>query len=87
MWGIAKLSNRFLEDFRMTVGDLAAEYNYSELHQLAHAEGIAMHSESAGPHLPPVDGLKTLGINDIPMGESWARATTHRNTEGRTNCM
>ena len=78
-----EMTNRFLEDFRKTVGDLAAEYNYSELHRLAHSEGISMHSENAGPHLPPVDGLKTLGINDIPMGESWARATTHRNTEGK----
>ncbi|HSH19195.1 MAG TPA: glycosyl hydrolase [Draconibacterium sp.] len=78
-----EISNRFLEDFRLTVGDMAADYNYSEMYRLAHAEGISMHSESAGPHLPPVDGLKTLGINDIPMGESWARASTHRNTEGK----
>jgi hypothetical protein len=81
--GSREISNRFLEDFRLTIGDLAADNNYEEMHRLAHAEGIAMHSESAGPHLPPVDGLKTLGINDIPMGESWARATTHRNTEGK----
>jgi len=81
--GSREISNRFLEDFRMTVGDMAAEYNYGELRRLAHSEGISMHSESAGPHLPPVDGLKTLGLNDIPMGESWARATTHRNTEGK----
>ena len=78
-----EISNRFLEDFRLTVGDMAADYNYSEMLQLAHAEGLAMHSESAGPHLPPVDGLKTLGINDIPMGESWVRSGTHRITEGR----
>jgi hypothetical protein len=81
--GNREITNRFLEDFRHTVGDMAADYNYSELHRLAEAEGISMHSESAGPHLPPVDGLKTLGINDIPMGESWARANTHRNTEAK----
>ena len=78
-----EITNRFLEDFRMTVGDLAGEYNYSELHRLAHSEGISMHSENAGPHLPPVDGFKVLGINDIPMGEAWARSTTHRSTEGK----
>lgn len=83
MVGSRDISNRFLEDFRMTVGDLAADNNYSELCRLAHSEGISMHSESAGPHLPPVDGLKTLGINDIPMGESWARAKTHRTTEAK----
>lgn len=81
--GNREISNRFLEDFRHTVGDMAADYNYSELYRLAEVEGISMHSESAGPHLPPVDGLKTLGINDIPMGESWARANTHRNTEAK----
>lgn len=81
--GNREITNRFLEDFRQTVGDLAADYNYSEMYRLAKAEGISMHSESAGPHLPPVDGLKTLGINDIPMGESWARANTHRNTEAK----
>jgi len=78
-----EISNRFLEDFRLTIGEMAANYNYSELHRLANAEGLSMHSESAGPHLPPVDGLKTLGINDIPMGESWARSQTHRTTEGK----
>ncbi|NQU51262.1 MAG: glycoside hydrolase family 2, partial [Bacteroidetes bacterium] len=83
MVGSREMSNRFLEDFRLTIGDMAAEYNYGELHRLAHTEGVSMHSESAGPHLPPVDGLRTLGINDIPMGESWARANTHRNTEGK----
>lgn len=81
--GSREMSNRFLEDFRLTVGDMVADGNYGELHRLAHAEGISMHSESAGPHLPPVDGLKTLGINDIPMGESWARAATHRKTEAQ----
>lgn len=81
--GSREMSNRFLEDFRLTIGEMAADNNYNEMHRLAHAEGISMHSESAGPHLPPVDGLKTLGINDIPMGESWARANTHRVSEGK----
>ncbi|MCC5931519.1 MAG: hypothetical protein JJU28_19895 [Cyclobacteriaceae bacterium] len=81
--GSREISNRLLEDFRLTIGDMAAEYNYTEMRRLAHAEGISMHSESAGPHLPPVDGLKTLGVNDIPMGESWAISPTHRISEGR----
>ena len=76
-------SNRFLEDYRMTIGDLAVEHNYSIMKELAHSEGLSMHSESAGPHISPLDGLRALGVNDIPMGESWARSQTHRNTEGR----
>jgi hypothetical protein len=75
------VSYKFLEDFRQTVADLVAEDNYEELKRLAHSEGIALHMESAGPHQPPVDGLRTLGINDIPMGEAWARSTTHRASE------
>jgi hypothetical protein len=73
-----EVSNRFLEDFRQTVADLAVEEHYEELKRLAHSEGLGLHMESAGPHQPPVDGLRTLGINDIPMGEAWARSTTHR---------
>jgi hypothetical protein len=76
--GSREISNRFLEDFRLTVADLAAGENYQVLRDLAHAEGIGLHMESAGPHQPPVDGLRTLGINDIPIGEAWARSTTHR---------
>jgi hypothetical protein len=81
--GNREISNRFLEDYRLTIGDLAVEYNYGLLKTLAESAGIAMHSESAGPHIPPVDGLRSLGVNDIPMGEAWARANTHRTTEGR----
>jgi hypothetical protein len=76
-----EVSDRFLEDFRQTVCDLAAEDQYEELKRLAHSEGLGLHMESAGPHQPPVDGLRTLGINDIPMGEAWARSTTHRVAE------
>jgi hypothetical protein len=81
--GSREISNRFLEDYRLTIGDLAVEDNYEIMRNLAHSEGISMHSESAGPHLSPVDGLRALGVNDIPMGESWARSKTHRNTEGK----
>lgn len=81
--GSREITNRFLEDYRLTIGDLAVEYNYGAMRDLAHDEGLSMHAESAGPHLPPVDGLRALAVNDIPMGEAWARSKTHRNTEGR----
>jgi len=85
--GSREISNRFLEDYRLTIGDLAVEENYKVMSDLAHSEGISMHSESAGPHVSPLDGLRALGVNDIPMGESWARANTHRNTEGKQMCI
>ena len=76
--GSRELSNRFLEDFRLTVSDLVAEENYQVLKNLAHANGLLLHSESGGPHRAPLEALQTLGRNDVPMSEFWARANTHR---------
>lgn len=73
-----EISNRFLEDFRLTISDLAVDENYQLLNTLADADGISFHAESAGPHQPPVDGLRSLAAADIPMGEAWSRAATHR---------
>jgi len=80
--GSREISNRFLEDFRLTVGELVADNNYAVLRDLAHKNGVLLHSESGGPHAAPIDGLQTLGRNDIPMGEFWARSDTHRSTDG-----
>lgn len=77
-----QISNRFLEDYRLTIGELVADKNYAVLRDLAHNDGVLLHSESGGPHAAPIDGLQTLGRNDIPMGEFWARSNTHRTTEG-----
>jgi len=79
--GNREISNRFLEDFRLTVSDLVADENYLVLKNLAHANGLLLHSESGGPHRAPLEALQTLGRNDIPMSEFWARAATHRFSE------
>jgi len=79
--GSREMSNRFLEDFRLTVSDLVAEENYQVLKELAHAHGLLLHSESGGPHRAPLEALQTLGKNDVPMSEFWARAHTHRVSE------
>ncbi len=81
--GSGEISDRFLEDFRLTIGELVADENYTLLSELTHASGVLLHSESGGPHAAPIDGLQTLGRNDIPMGEFWGRSATHRTTEGR----
>jgi len=78
-----EISNRFLEDFRLTVSDLVAYENYQVLKDLAHANGLLLHSESGGPHAAPLEALQTLGRNDVPMSEFWARADTHRVSEAR----
>ena len=73
-------TNRFLHDFRKTVGDCIAEYHYQLFYNLAHKYGMGIHPESGGPHSAPVDALKVMAISDFPMGEFWALANTHRIT-------
>lgn len=79
--GSRELSNRFLEDFRLTISDLVADENYRVLKRLAHANGLLLHSESGGPHAAPIEALRTLGINDVPMSEFWVRSDQHRASE------
>lgn len=71
-------SNRFLWDFRRTIGDCIAENHYKKFAEYSHKHGLGVHPESGGPHSAPIDALQCLGANDIPMGEFWARAETHR---------
>ncbi|GHT43223.1 hypothetical protein AGMMS49965_16570 [Bacteroidia bacterium] len=72
------VSNRFLYDFRRTIADLIWKNHYIRFKNLAHADGVGVHPESGGPHPAPIDALKNVGVNDIPMGEFWIRANTHR---------
>lgn len=71
-------SNRFLHDFRKTIGDCVADNHYRLFYQLAHENGMGIHPESGGPHSAPVDALMVMGISDFPQGEFWAMANTHR---------
>lgn len=71
-------SNNFLYDFRRTIADLIYKNHYQRFRDLAQKEGLGIHSESGGPHPAPIDALKNLGLNAIPMGEFWIRANTHR---------
>lgn len=72
------VSNRFLYDFRRTVADLIWSNHYKHFGTRAHADGLGFHPEGGGPHPAPIDALKNVGLNDIPMGEFWIRANTHR---------
>lgn len=72
------VSNRFLYDFRRTIADLIWENHYKHFRDRAHADGCGIHPEGGGPHPAPIDALKNVGLNDIPMGEFWIRANTHR---------
>jgi hypothetical protein len=72
------VSNRFLQDFRRTIGDMAAENHYGSFLTNAHRQGLLIHPESGGPHAVPIDAQQCLGWNDMPMSEFWAWSWRHR---------
>ena len=79
--GSREASNRFLHDYRRTLGDLAADNHYRQFSALSASHGLEIHPESGGPHFTPIDALQCLAINNVPKGEFWAEATTHRTTD------
>ena len=66
-------TDRFLEDFRWTIGDLMAERFWQRFGELAHQQGVGIHTETGyGTYpYPHIDGLRCAGNNDVPMGEFW----------------
>jgi hypothetical protein len=74
-------SDRFLWDFRRTIGDLAIDNHFKLFSEGAHRHGMEIHPESGGPHSVPVDSLQCLGMDDAPMSEFWARSPIHRIAE------
>ena len=85
--GSRELSDRFLKDFRQTVGDCVADNCYVLFRDLSAEYGLMIHPEAGGPHSAPVDGLRGLGIGEMPMGEFWARSNTHRVAEAERLCV
>jgi hypothetical protein len=67
------ITERFLEDYDRTIGDLMIEGYYGHLGQLARQHGLGTHSEAAGYQKPTVDALRSMGCNDIAMSEFWSR--------------
>jgi hypothetical protein len=67
------LTERFLEDYDRTLGDLIVEYHHGRLGQLGRRHGLRTHSESAGYQKPCEDSLRAMGCNDICMSEFWSR--------------
>jgi hypothetical protein len=71
-------TDRFLADYRKTLGDLAIDNHYRLFRDNAHAHGLEIHPESGGPHAVPIDAQRCLGWDDVPMSEFWAWSWTHR---------
>jgi (4-O-methyl)-D-glucuronate---lignin esterase len=71
-------SDRFLYDFRKTLGDLAIDNHFRIFVERAHKHGLQIHPESGGPHAVPIDAQRCLGMDDAPMSEFWAWSWRHR---------
>jgi hypothetical protein len=71
-------SDRFLFDYRQTLGDLAIDNHYRLFRDNAHQHGLLIHPESGGPHAVPIDAQRCLGWDDAPMSEFWAWSWRHR---------
>lgn len=73
-----RASNRFLHDFRKTLGDLAVDHHFIPFRDWAAKHKLLIHPESGGPHAVPIDAQRCLGINSAPMSEFWAWSWRHR---------
>ncbi|MFS4482774.1 glycosyl hydrolase [Hyunsoonleella sp. 2307UL5-6] len=62
-------SERFLWDFRRTIGDLIAENYYAHFGQLCHKNGMKF---SVEPYWGPFDNMQVGATGDIVMCEFWS---------------
>jgi hypothetical protein len=70
--GTAAASDRFLWDFRKTLGDLTAENHYDQLTEILHARGMGRYTEShEGGRAFIGDGMDVKRRADIPMSATW----------------
>ena len=72
--GDAVVADRFLNDYRKTLGDCMADEHYKRFADLCHEQGMLVQNEASGPSRSGticMDGLKNQGRSDLPMGEFW----------------
>ncbi|NOX55604.1 MAG: glycoside hydrolase family 2, partial [Planctomycetes bacterium] len=70
-------TERFLYDYRKTLGDLLVDAYYRTARQTSRQAGLGVESEAGGPgppiHNVPVDALKAQGAVDEMRGEFWPK--------------
>lgn len=64
-----EISERFLWDFRRTIGDLIAENYYAHFGELCHKNGMKF---SVEPYWGPFDNMQVGATGDIVMCEFWS---------------
>jgi alpha-L-rhamnosidase len=68
-------TDRFLWDFRRTLGELLAENHYGEIADELHAHHLRYYSEALEFHRPSVgDDMEMRRAADVPMGAMWTYA-------------
>ena len=68
----AEASDRFLWDFRKTIGELTAENHYDQLTAMLHERGMGRYSESHESGRAFIgDGMEVKRNADIPMSAMW----------------
>lgn len=69
----AAASDRFLWDFRQTLGDLIAEAHYEQLSTSLHEHGMGRYGESHESRRAFIgDGMEVKKSADVPMGALWS---------------
>ncbi len=68
----AEASDRFLWDFRKTIGELTAEYHYDQIGESLHARGMGRYTESHESGRAFIgDGMDVKMNADVPMSAMW----------------
>ncbi len=67
-------TERFLNDYQLTIAELIEDNYYSHFSQLCQQNGVKSHAEIiyGGTGYPPLDILKSNSYVDVPMFEFWA---------------
>ncbi len=70
----AAASDRFLWDFRKTIGDLIANEHYGQLEATLHERGMGHYGEShEGGRAFVADGMEVKKFNEVPMSAMWTQ--------------
>jgi hypothetical protein len=78
----AEASDRFLWDFRKTLGELTAENHYDQLTDILHARGMGRYTESHESGRAFIgDGMEVKRSSDVPMSAMWVQQPGRTSTQ------
>jgi alpha-L-rhamnosidase/Glycosyl hydrolases family 2, sugar binding domain len=81
-------TDRFLWDFRRTIGQLIAENHYGEIADDLHEHGISYYGEALEFHRPSLgDDMEMRSKTDVPMGAMWTYERKGDSTEQTPDYM